>query len=86
MYITFEELRTIKHALPHGSVKRIADALDIDEQAVRNYFGANKVDDEDNLVEKHVQPGPHGGYVELTDTRILEMAKAILAEEGSASN
>ncbi len=80
MYITFEELRKIKHALPTGSVKRIADELHLDEQAVRNYFGANKIDDEGELVEKHIQPGPHGGYVELTDTRILDLAKAILAE------
>ncbi len=80
MYITFEELRKIKHSLPHGSVKRIADELEVDEQTVRNYFGANKVTDEGDLVEKHVQPGPHGGYVELTDTRILDLAKEILAK------
>lgn len=79
MYITFEELRKIKHSLPHGSVKKIADELEVDEQTVRNYFGANKVNDEGDLVEKHVQPGPQGGYVELTDTRILDLAKEILA-------
>ena len=38
MYITLEELRQIKHLLPSGSIKRIADELNIDEQAVRNYF------------------------------------------------
>jgi predicted transcriptional regulator len=85
MYITFEELRKIKHSLPTGSVKRIADELAVDEQTVRNYFGANKVETEETLVEKHVQPGPNGGYVELTDTRILEKAKAILAEMESQS-
>ena len=42
MNITFEELRRIKHALPTGSVKRIADELNIEEQTVRNYFGAKK--------------------------------------------
>jgi predicted transcriptional regulator len=87
MYITFEELRKIKHALPTGSVKRIADELHVDEQTVRNYFGANKVEDESDLVEKHVQPGPHGGYVELTDTRILDLAKSILSEaQGNSAN
>ncbi len=81
MYITFEELRKIKHSLPTGSVKRIADDLELDEQTVRNYFGANKYDENGELVEKHVQPGPQGGYVELTDTRILDCAKKILAEQ-----
>lgn len=80
MYITFEELRKIKHSLPTGGVKKIADQLNIDEQAVRNYFGANKLEDENELVEKHIQPGPQGGYVELTDTKILEAAKSIIAE------
>lgn len=88
MYITFDELRKIKHSLPTGSVKRIADELHVDEQTVRNYFGANKLEDNGELVELHIQPGPNGGYVELADTKILDLAKAILAEtEGAhASN
>ena len=42
MYITFKELRNIKHSLPTGSVARIASELNIEEQTVRNYFGAKK--------------------------------------------
>ena len=42
MNITFDELRRIKHALPTGSVSRIASELNIEEQTVRNYFGAKK--------------------------------------------
>ena len=41
MNITFEELRRIKHALPPGSITQIAQELSIDEQTVRNYFGAH---------------------------------------------
>lgn len=79
MYITFNELRDIKHKLPTGSVKRIAEALDIDEQTVRNYFGAHKYEDGD-IADLHTQPGPDGGIVTFEDTRILEMARQIIAE------
>ncbi len=82
MNITFEELRAIKHSLPTGSVSRIAKKLNIEEQTVRNYFGAQKYED-GKIVGKHVQPGPHGGYVQLEDTAILELAKKIINEAAS---
>ena len=79
MYITFQELRRIKHSLPTGSVKRIADELDIEEQTVRNYFGAMKYENGE-IVNKHIQPGPDGGYVDLEDAQILEVAKRLIKE------
>ncbi|MCB0653636.1 MAG: DNA-binding protein [Saprospiraceae bacterium] len=79
MNISFNELREIKHNLPTGSVKRIAETLGIEEQTVRNYFGANKFGDGE-IVEKHVQPGPDGGIVFLEDTTILELAKQMIEE------
>ena len=79
MHITFDELRRIKHSLPTGSVKKIAEELQIEEQTVRNYFGAKKYED-GNIVGKHIQPGPHGGIVDLEDTKILELAKKIIDE------
>ena len=79
MNITFNELREIKHKLPTGSVKRIAEALNIEEQTVRNYFGAHKYGDGD-IVDVHTQPGPEGGIVTFEDTRILDMAREIIAE------
>ena len=79
MYITFEELRRIKHSLPTGSVKRIAQELDIEEQTVRNYFGAMKYED-GQIVGKHIQPGSEAGYVDLEDERILAIAKRLIAE------
>ncbi len=80
MYITFNELRKIKHSLPTGSVKRIAEELNTDEQSVRNYFGAKKYDNDGEIVGKHIQPGPDGGIVNLEDSKILDLARKILEE------
>ncbi len=82
MNITFDELREIKHRLPTGSVSRIARELGIDEQTVRNYFGANKFSD-GAITDKHLQPGPNGGIVHLEDTTILDLAKKIIEENES---
>ena len=79
MNITFNELRQIKHSLPTGSIRRIAEQLELDEQTVRNYVGAHKYADGE-VVGNHVQPGPNGGIVHLEDTTILEAAKKILEE------
>ncbi len=79
MNISFNDLRDIKHKLPTGSVKRIAESLNVEEQTVRNYFGANKFQN-GQLTGKHVQPGPNGGIVSLRDTAILDAAMKILAE------
>ena len=79
MYITFEELRKIKHSLPTGSVKRIADELNLEEQTVRNYFGAKKYEN-GQIVSQHIQPGPDGGIVCLEDETILNVARRIIEE------
>lgn len=78
MNITFNELRTIKHNLPTGSVSRIAEKLNINEQTVRNYFGAKKFES-GATTGNHVQPGPNGGIVQLEDTAILELAQEIIS-------
>ena len=82
MYITYKELRDIKHSLPTGSVSRIAKTLNLDEQSVRNYFGANKYD-KDEIVGRHIQPGPEGGIVHIENTQILDLAKKIIAESAN---
>ena len=76
MNITFDELREIKHSLPTGSVSRIAQQLKIDEQTVRNYFGANNFQ-EGLPTGKHLQPGPQGGIVSIQNTQILDLARKI---------
>ena len=79
MNITFNELRKIKHRLPTGSVSRIAQKLGIEEQTVRNYFGAKKYGD-GQVVDTHVQPGPDGGIVHLEDTSILDLARNMIKQ------
>lgn len=86
MNITFNKLREVKHSLPTGSVKRIADELNVSEQTVRNYFGAEKYSDATRPIDKHVQPGPNGGIVNLSDTRIFEAAMRIVAEREGTNN
>lgn len=85
MNITFDELRDIKHKLPTGSIKRIAAELNVEEQTVRNYFGAMKYVD-GKPVGKHLQPGPNGGVVSLEDTTILDLAKKIIEENKEPVN
>ncbi len=85
MHITFEELRQIKHSLPTGGVSKIAHDLNIDEQTVRNYFGAKKFVD-GKIVDQHIQPGPNGGIVELEDTTILLKAKELISQAHAMAN
>ena len=77
MYITYEELRKIKHALPHGSVHLIAKQLNYKEQSIRNFFGAKK----GNRIEAtgiHRQPGPDGGIYYIEDSRVIDLAKSMI--------
>ena len=80
MYITFNELRRIKDSLPHGSMKSIADKLNLTEDTVRNYFGGSHYQSGVS-VGIHVEQGPDGGIVTLDDTTILDMAKGMLVEK-----
>ncbi len=80
MVITFNELRAIKHSLPTGSVARIAQELGISEQTVRNYFGAKKIQDANEIPGWHYEPGPGGGVVHIEDETILNLAKKIIEE------
>jgi hypothetical protein len=75
--ITFNELRKIKDQLPHGSMQRIADELNINIDTVRNYFGSGKYES-GNSAGIHIEQGPDGGIVVLDDTAILEKAKELL--------
>jgi len=83
MNITFKQLREIKHQLPTGSVARIAGDLQLEEQTVRNFFGAKKYND-GKISSWHLQPGPNGGIMSIKDTTILDRAKAILDETQAA--
>lgn len=75
--ITFNELRKIKDALPHGSMKKIADELGISTDTVRNYFGADNYEN-GSSAGIHIEQGPDGGIVVLDDCTILNKAKELL--------
>lgn len=74
MNVSYSELRRLKHALPTGSVARMAQDLDLEEQTIRQYFGADGFSTSGN----HLQPGPDGGVVQLRDPRIYHAARRIL--------
>ena len=80
MNITYSELREIKHKLPTGSITRIAKELQLDEQTVRNYFGAQKYANGE-VVGIHREPGPAGGIVQIEDERIINLAMKILNQQ-----
>ncbi len=77
--ITFNELRRIKDSLPDGTSHRIADELGISVETVRNYFGGQNYK-EGRSCGVHIEPGPDGGLVVLSDTTILDRALQILEE------
>jgi len=75
--ITFNELRKIKDQLPSGSMKIIADKLDLNEDTVRNYFGGRNFD-RGQTIGIHFEQGPGGGIVTFDDTTILDIAKDMI--------
>jgi hypothetical protein len=79
MHITFNELRRIKDQLPQGSMKLIADQLNLTEDTVRNYFGGTHYPSGES-VGFHVEQGPDGGIVSLDNSEILDIARRILNE------
>jgi predicted transcriptional regulator len=77
--ITFNELRKIKDQLPSGSMKKIAERLDLNEETVRNYFGGRNFD-KGQSVGIHYEQGPDGGIVTFDDTTILDMARNMIKD------
>jgi hypothetical protein len=77
--ITFNELRKIKDQLPSGSMKRIAEKLDLNEETVRNYFGGRNYDKGQSM-GVHFEQGPGGGIVTIDDTTILDLAKQMIKD------
>ena len=82
--ISFNELRRIKDSLSDGSMREIADKLNVTVQTVRNYFGGSNYDFGKNC-GVHIEPGPDGGIVILDDTQIYDMAIDILEKQQKES-
>jgi hypothetical protein len=79
MTITFNELRRIKDSLPSGSIRKIADELNLPVETVRNYFGSTYKDGK--TIGVHIEQGPDGGIVVLDDDTILNMARTIIEQD-----
>jgi len=75
--LTFNELRKIKDQLPSGSMKQIAEKLNINEETVRNYFGGKNFD-KGQSIGIHFEQGPGGGIVTFDDTTILDLAREMI--------
>ena len=82
--ISFNELRRIKDSLPDGSMREIADKLNVTVQTVRNYFGGSNYEYGKNC-GVHIEPGPDGGIVILDDTQIYDRAIEILEKHHKES-
>jgi len=83
MTLTFNELRKIKDGLPNGSMHRIARELGVNVDTIRNYFGGEHYDRGESM-GFHIEPGPDGGIVHLTDSRIIHLAKRFAVEGSTA--
>jgi hypothetical protein len=71
--MTFNELRGIKDRLPDGAIHRIAGELGESVETVRNYFGGQNFR-AGKSCGTHLELGPDGGIVVLSDTLILDRA------------
>lgn len=78
--ITFNELRKIKDALPNGSMRKMAELLDVSVETVRNYFGGENFE-RGKATGVHYEKGPEGGIVTFDDPTILNLARKILDEQ-----
>jgi hypothetical protein len=76
--ITFSQLRKIKDQLPDGSIRKIADKLEMSEETVRNYFGGWNFD-RGQSAGIHIEKGPEGGIVTIEDTTVLDLAESMLS-------
>jgi hypothetical protein len=77
--MTFNELRKIKDQLPSGSMRKIAEKLDMNEETVRNYFGGRNFE-KGQSAGIHIEQGPGGGIVTFTDTTILDIARKLIED------
>ena len=79
MVITFQELRKIKDSLPAGSMKRIANELQLNEETVRNYFGGSNYK-RGGATGIQFERGANGGFVRIDDEKVYQEALKILDE------
>jgi hypothetical protein len=85
MNVTFDELRRVKHALPSGSIARLAQEFNMEEEQIRNYFGGGHYKN-GQVAEFHLESGYGGGVVHLEDTSIFDRAEEIIAQASKSES
>ena len=68
MRTTFNRLRAVKDSLTHGSMAAIAAEQGLTGDEVCAFFNG------EGTADYHLEPGFDGGIVDLTNTRILQLA------------
>lgn len=72
--LSYKELRQIKDSLPKGSMRVIADRLNVKENLVRSFFRAERVE----CLGVYMEAGPDGGLLLIDNSKILDAAFEIL--------
>jgi hypothetical protein len=85
MIISFDELRKLKHSLPHGSIHKIAEETGLDEDTVRNFFGGFHFK-HGKPVGIHFEKSNNEVFVRIEDEKILRFAQRILEEAQSEAS
>ena len=78
--LTYSEFRMLRDILPHGAIDTISKRLGITADEVRYYFHATAEDGVPTLTGLHHEEGPDGGFVELDDSIILDVALELIYE------
>ena len=79
-YITLDELRALKDALPHGAIESIAQQLAIPPEQVRAFLAAASLPGADPRAAIHAERGHAGGTLCAPHDDILRAARNLLQQ------
>lgn len=79
-YITLDELRALKDALPHGAIEAIAQQLAIPPEQVRAFLAAASLPGADPRAAIHAERGHAGGTLCAPHDDILRAARNLLQQ------
>ena len=79
-YITLDELRALKDALPHGAIESIAQSLAIPPEQVRAFLAAASLPGADPRAAIHAERGPAGGTLCAPHDDIIRAARNLLQQ------
>lgn len=79
-YITLDELRALKDALPHGAIESIAQSLAIPPEQVRAFLAAASLPGADPRAAIHAERGHAGGTLCAPHDDIIRAARNLLQQ------